>query len=202
MRLATSCSSSARSTAGVEAHGRAASRAPAIAASSWSGEAVPSDAAVSSVAGFSTASAGPSPATCSPRISSLVSMGAETTCASARSGLEALLDRVRQREDVAGLALVDGQLVAVGDALDVGQVARVSLLAVEHVAAAHRARLGDDLGRVGQLRHLEVGPLPLEAAPDVVGVLHASREVAEAEAVRDELEDRLVRVLAVVDLET
>jgi cullin-5 len=77
IRVATSCSSSARSTAGVAPQPGAASRAPAIAASSCSGDAVPSSASVSSVAGFSTSSAGPSPATCSPRISSLVSMGAD-----------------------------------------------------------------------------------------------------------------------------
>ena len=74
MREATSCSSSARSTAGVAAQPRAASRAPEIAASSCSGEAEPSSVAVSSVVGFSTMSVGPSPAICSPRISSLVSM--------------------------------------------------------------------------------------------------------------------------------
>ena len=84
MRVATSCSSSARSTAGVAAQPGAASRAAAIAASSCSGDAVPSSVTVSSVAGFSTASVGPSPATCSPRISSLVSMGADPTRPAAR----------------------------------------------------------------------------------------------------------------------
>ena len=74
MRAATSWSSSARSTAGVAAQPPNASEAPAMVASSWASDGPRSSASVSSDAGFSTASGVPSPATCSPRISSLVSM--------------------------------------------------------------------------------------------------------------------------------
>jgi hypothetical protein len=53
-----------------------ASSAAATAPSSCSRDGSPTEAIVSSVAGFSTSSAPPSPATCSPRISSRVSMRA------------------------------------------------------------------------------------------------------------------------------
>src|SRR5918999_1841799 len=101
-------------------------------------------------------------------------------------------DRVGARVEVVHLPVADRDAVQLRELLE-----RVEVLLVLEPrglagrVAAERAWPRGHLRRVGQVGDLEVGPPPVEGPADVLGVGVPLHQVAQAEAVRDELDDRL-----------